>query len=231
MTDSFIVFGFDDPLPEPPGRQPSFILRVELVPATSWGANLRSALPRSDWDRLRKKAYRLAGYKCEICGGKGPKHPVECHEVWEYDDERHVQRLERLIALCPACHEVKHFGRAETMGQSERAFVHLMRVNGWTNGTAQGHLYQAFDKWRSRSFHQWKLDLSWLGGQGIEVPEMGESPDGEPMSLAQIELTEAPLSERCPECDGPLYPASPTEVCCGTRGCPRKDSPVPKRVQ
>lgn len=38
--------------------------------------------------------------------------PVECHEVWDYDDDRKIQRLERRVALCPACHEVKHAGLA-----------------------------------------------------------------------------------------------------------------------
>jgi len=33
-----------------------------------------------------------------------------------HDDEGKVQRLERLVALCPACHEVKHAGLASTWG-------------------------------------------------------------------------------------------------------------------
>ena len=39
------------------------------------------------------------------------------HEVWDYDDARRVQRLVRLIALCPACHEVKHLGLAAKRGR------------------------------------------------------------------------------------------------------------------
>jgi hypothetical protein len=53
---------------------------------------------------------RQAGHRCELCGGVGGSnrgHTIECHEVWDYDDRTWVQRLVRLTALCPACHEVK----------------------------------------------------------------------------------------------------------------------------
>ena len=74
-------------------------LTVELVPRGQWGANLRSELPKKDWDRLRREQYKKAGYVCEICGGKGSRHPVECHEIWHYDEDTNTQRLDGLIAL------------------------------------------------------------------------------------------------------------------------------------
>jgi len=52
-------------------------LTIELVPKTCWYTNLRSELPKSKWDKLRKKSYQEADYKCQICGGKGNRHPVE----------------------------------------------------------------------------------------------------------------------------------------------------------
>ena len=82
-------------------------LTVELVPRSLWGINLRSELPKSKWDKLRKATYKKANFVCEICGGVGRKWPVECHEIWHYDDENKVQRLDGLIALCPPCHQVK----------------------------------------------------------------------------------------------------------------------------
>src|SRR3972149_12027864 len=92
-------------------------LTIELVPGTTWFSNLRSILPKEDWDALRRPAYRLAGYRCEICGGRGDRYPVAAHEVWKYDVRKHIQRLIRLIALCPACHEVKHIGLAGGRGR------------------------------------------------------------------------------------------------------------------
>lgn len=40
-------------------------------------------------------------------------------------------RLRRLIALCPAWHEITHMGLAQIRGRAEDARTHLMVVNGW----------------------------------------------------------------------------------------------------
>ncbi len=136
------------------------MLTIELVPVSTWGDNLRSRFKPSAWDRLRRECYAAAGHKCEVCGGVGPKHPVEAHEVWDYDGETHTQRLVRLIALCPACHEVKHFGRAMNEGNMQRAFEHLRRVNGWSPNEAEAHVQAAFKLWAARCAHEWTIDIS-----------------------------------------------------------------------
>jgi len=43
------------------------------------------------WDRLRRQVAAEAGERCEIFGGRGRRWPVECHEVWDYDEEHNVQ--------------------------------------------------------------------------------------------------------------------------------------------
>ena len=138
------------------------LLTIELVPAGQWGSNLRSVLPRSQWDRLRKKVYADAGYRCEICGARGPRHPVECHEIWRYDDHNLIQHLDGLIALCPSCHEVKHFGRAHVMGRGPDAARHLMKVNSWGPDQTAEYIKASFDLWNWRSNRTWKLNVSWL---------------------------------------------------------------------
>lgn len=140
-------------------------LTIELVPKGQWGANLRSELPKSEWDRLRKATYRKAGYVCEICGGKGPKWPVECHEIWHYDEDTKTQHLVGLIALCPSCHEVKHMGRTMAVGKGEKGMSHLMKVNGWSREDAQHYVEVVFETWSRRSRENWTLDLSWLENQ------------------------------------------------------------------
>jgi len=137
-------------------------LTIELVPKGQWGANLRSELPKAEWDRLRKAAYAKAGHRCEICGGKGPKWPVECHERWYYDEATKTQHLEGLIALCPSCHEVKHIGRADAMGRIMPAIQHLMKVNEWDIDKALTYVDDCFRLWAKRSQEKWSLDLSWL---------------------------------------------------------------------
>jgi len=137
-------------------------LTLDLIPSTTWYNNLRSRLRPSEWDRLRKATYAAAGNKCEVCGGRGHRHPVECHEIWDYDEATRVQRLVGLIALCPACHEVKHFGRAQAVGRGDAAITHLMNVNGWTADQAWDHITESFGVWRRRSEVEWTLDLTWL---------------------------------------------------------------------
>jgi hypothetical protein len=148
---------------------PRTFLTVELVPRTCWFSNLRSELSREEWDRLRHAVYERAGSRCEVCGQRGAEHPVECHEVWEYDDEHHVQRLAGLAALCPACHEAKHIGYASTVGRSGQARAHLARVNGWSMDDVELYLEAQFEQWSRRSQHEWSLDLSWLRQFGIDI--------------------------------------------------------------
>jgi hypothetical protein len=146
-------------------------LTIELVPRSCWFSNLRSELSALDWKRLKIQTYQAAGWVCEICGGKGKDWPVECHERWLYDDLNHIQKLEGLIALCPACHEVKHIGLAEKRGHLPHARQHLAKINGISLADAMLYIEHSFEVWAQRSCHQWKLDISWLASQGIEVPK------------------------------------------------------------
>ena len=144
-------------------------LLVELVPSPSWGDNLRSRLPRDQWDTLRREAYQKAGHVCEICGGKGRRHPVEAHERWAYDDINHVQTLVGIEALCPDCHSVRHLGKAFMDDRGKQAIAHLVKVNGWGRRELDDHVRKAFKVHAERSEHPWTLDLSWLEGKGIET--------------------------------------------------------------
>lgn len=143
------------------------LLTVELVPQTSWYRNVRSHVSRAEWERLRKLTFARARYHCEICGGRGERWPVECHEIFSYDDATHIQRLERLVALCPACHEVKHIGLAGVRGRRAEALAHLARTNGWSLADAELYVEACFEQWHRRSRHEWRLDLSYLRQFGI----------------------------------------------------------------
>lgn len=137
-------------------------LSIELVPQTSWFDNVRAKVPRKEWDFLRKRTYAAANNRCEICNGVGPSHPVECHEKWHYDDKKKIQKLEGLIALCPACHKVKHIGLSEARGEYEEALAQLCKVNKWDSIEATEYVQAVFDLWHLRSRHQWKVDISVL---------------------------------------------------------------------
>jgi hypothetical protein len=141
-------------------------LTIELVPESSFYNNVRSAVSTVEWDIIKKKCYKKAGYKCEICGdtgiNQGKKYPVECHEIWEYDDKFHIQILKGFIALCPQCHQVKHVGFARINGKEPEVIRQLMKVNKMTSTMADNYIIESFKIWEKRSDKQWKVDISYL---------------------------------------------------------------------
>jgi 5-methylcytosine-specific restriction endonuclease McrA len=148
-------------------------LTIELVPSTCWYSNVRSEASQADWNVIRRAAYRAAGYRCEVCGRRGPQHPVECHESWHYDERQLVQRLERMIALCPACHQVKHLGHANTTAHGPQARAHLADVNGWSPQQTDRYIAEAFATWQRRSRNEWQLDITALADYGVGTAASG----------------------------------------------------------
>lgn len=146
-------------------------LSIDLVPSSSWTNNVRAVVSQKQWDYLRNQVYAKAYHICEICGGVGPKHPVECHEIWSYDNKKFIQKLEGMIALCPDCHMVKHIGLAEVRGLRNKAVRHLMTVNKMTNKQAESYIADSFKEWSIRSQSNWALDLTHLQEYNI-VPDL-----------------------------------------------------------
>lgn len=144
-------------------------LTLDLVPSSCWYSNVRSILTKQQWDNLKKQVSAKAWDTCEICGGIGPKHPVECHEIWEYINKTKTQKLTGLIALCPNCHMVKHFGLAQINNKKEIALKHFMKVNEVTKKVAEKYIAKEFMIWAKRSAIQWKLDISILKEYGIDI--------------------------------------------------------------
>jgi hypothetical protein len=151
-------------------------LTIELVPRTSWYNNVRSNVSKERWDELRNHCYNKAGHKCEICGSIGKEqgfnHNVECHEIWEYDEYHHVQRLAGLIALCPLCHKVKHAGLAQINGEENLVISQLMKVNNMDEFEAKNYLQDAFLIWDERSVFEWNVDISWLDNNGDQLSDL-----------------------------------------------------------
>ena len=140
-------------------------LTLDVVPRTCHYSNLRTELPRATWDVLRRAAYAKTNRRCAICGGRGRagQNVVEAHERWDYvpnGPEGPVQRLVEIQALCPDCHEVKHFGLAQVRGREEQALAHLMEVNGWSRREATDHVREEASEYEARSMLLWDLDVS-----------------------------------------------------------------------
>ncbi len=153
---------------------PTPVLTVELVPATCWFSNARTILTSGEWEVCKRFVRDRSGDRCEVCGGRGPRWPVECHEIWRYDLPSETQILDDLVALCPSCHEVKHIGFAEVRGRQEQALKHLAGVNGWTYLEAATYVTRCFELWRARSTMEWDLDITWLETLGIDWRKYAE---------------------------------------------------------
>jgi len=147
-------------------------LTIELVPKSSWMNNVRAVLNTTQWNALRKVVCDAAYNICEICGGVGPKHPVECHEIWNYDEKTQVRKLAGMLALCPDCHMVKHIGFARVQGKYDVALKHFMKVNNLKKRQAEEYVGEAFELWQERSKNQWTLDLSLLKQYGIDLEKL-----------------------------------------------------------
>ena len=147
-------------------------LQIELVPRSCWFSNTRSNLKNRHWDRIRKYHYAKDNYRCEICGCKGKKHPVECHEVWLYNEKTFTQKLGHFQAICPLCHEVKHMGLAGILGNGLKAFNRFKKINKLDKQTAKNIIEAVFKQWKIRSQYKWKLDIERLKKYRIDTKEL-----------------------------------------------------------
>jgi hypothetical protein len=135
-------------------------LSINLVPKSCWYANVRSNVSKEDWDEIRRSAYKKADYKCVICGMENVK--LEAHEIFEYDDKNHIQKLMDIVALCPECHEVYHIGLTSIKNRYAIALQHLAIVNNFELNEAIEYINKAFMTWKERSSYKWRLDLKYL---------------------------------------------------------------------
>lgn len=124
-------------------------LIIDLVPGTMWGKNVRAVVSIEVWDTLRWNfgatwakphfpRFRISdGHNIRsnaACGGCGVQvEEMELHEVWKYDDEKLIQKLDRLVPMCRKSHLVLHMGRAKKVGQGDEAMTHLGRFSRVVN--------------------------------------------------------------------------------------------------
>ncbi len=149
-------------------------LTIELVPSTCWHRNLRKQMSQSAWEKIRYQVYTQYGNRCGICHAEGRLH---CHEIWEYDDTHHIQRLQGFIALCPMCDHVKHIGFAEGLaadGKLDMQLVidHFLKVNQCSMEEYEAHAKDAWETWSIRSNEfGWTTDLGEFARLAAENPK------------------------------------------------------------
>lgn len=139
----------------------TYQLNFEMVPEECWYSNLRSVLKPADWDKVRKDAYARAGGKCCVCGRKNTR--LEAHERWSYDEKKALQKLEDVVALCHACHEVVHISRTQLMGRGMEAMEHFQKVNKCSQMEFHAALQAANEEYLRRNrVEGWVTDITWL---------------------------------------------------------------------
>ena len=137
-------------------------LEIDLIPSTAWYSNLRNKVTKKEWDKIRKQNYADANHKCAICGADGR---LNCHEIWEYDNKKHIQKLKGFIALCNDCHMIKHIGFADIQASKglldmDKLIKHFMKVNDVDKKAFDKHYEEAFKVWKERSQKEWTTNLA-----------------------------------------------------------------------
>ena len=118
-------------------------------------------MSESKWNEISQDVIRKADNACEICGSE---KKVVCHEVWQYDDKQHIQKLKGFKAICRMCYAVKHFGMSQVIAMKgylnlNEVIKHFCKVNGVSWDDFNKHKEKEFAKHRERSSHKWKTDF------------------------------------------------------------------------
>ncbi len=139
----------------------AYKLNFELVPDGCWKSNLRYILSKEQWDFLKKDAKERANGQCVICGKKTKF--LDAHERWSFDQEKCVQKLEDIIAVCKDCHSVIHIGFTSIKGDIERAENHFMKVNNCSYVEYRKALGEAVERHKQlNQVSEWGINLEFL---------------------------------------------------------------------
>ena len=149
-------------------------LTIELVPGTLWYQSLRSVVGNGVWSKITYRVCENALGKCEVCGrlvGTWDCKRLNCHELWEYDDLLHIQKLVGFIALCDLCHHAKHLGLLGTLvardpvkykGLREAVVSNFCAVNKCSRKAYESYYLESMLVFATRSQFKWTQDFSYL---------------------------------------------------------------------
>lgn len=91
------------------------LLTMPNIPRPLHGCPPRKFMGQAMWDKVRKRCYFDADYKCEICGEEFVKPRYAAHELYTIDYKEGISKFERCIAIDSQCHDFIHSGRLITM--------------------------------------------------------------------------------------------------------------------
>jgi hypothetical protein len=135
---------------------------MEPMPPILWRQNLRTALGKNRWNKLRRSVVQKS---CVICQGT---EQLEAHEVWDYGERPRVSvaKLIGIDTICTKCHDVVHWGNTTRLAEegkiSRRAIAglrrHFRKVNKCLQKDFDRHVFESGKVAIFRSLAMWRID-------------------------------------------------------------------------
>jgi len=137
-------------------------LEIEFVPTKLRYSSFWRVFSKEEWDNIKNRIIEKNGRSCQICSETEDNLTLDA--MWNYNDNKHIQRLEGFILLCEMCHYTKHLGIAENLakiGQFDytRLIDHFCKVNNCSREEFEERKATAYKLWEERSMYKWKRDL------------------------------------------------------------------------
>jgi len=163
-------------------------IRFEFIPASQNFINARSYLQYQSgsfksWQVIRNKIEDKSNAVCCICSStsqifdENETTKTQCHEVWQYDDKKKIQKLIELQALCVRCHNIKHINRFyknEDKSAREALLNQYAKLNNIDIEKAQADFEEEKEKNKKREDILYSLDLYYLNSLNLNDIDVDE---------------------------------------------------------
>ena len=145
-------------------------LPFSLVPTGLWKRNLRNAMGKKRWQKLRKELLNGRDLVCDVCRTHvDSASDLKGHEQWQYFEKEGAQSIAKLIGVslvCELCHDAEHFGRIQSLRRDgevsdnrvNQIIGHYCRVNGVSRRQFDEDFALALEEHHRRSQFTWLIE-------------------------------------------------------------------------
>lgn len=150
-----------------------FKLTIEPIPQCNWGKSLAHLLPPPIWNDIRREVYERFNHTCAVC--KSTERRLHCHEKWDFDMVKKVQRLAGFQCLCEDCHDIKHWGRTVIVSRRKSDYKrisdltrHFCEVNKCSEASFVAYQHEVHALLRRRGRIDFKVDFGSLSPEKVQ---------------------------------------------------------------
>lgn len=166
-------------------------LRIAMIPKNCWGKNVRTVYSQKEWKQIACTVRKQEKYRCHICSKWSLW--LEAHEVWYFDEIKHIQKLVMIMGVCKNCHNVIHYGGSQYFKNEKKLAAHFMKINLCDREVLNKSLFEAYEKCaRLNQIADWQLDLSALLRDGYLTGEIHREKQGVYKGFAFLEASKNP---------------------------------------